>query len=282
MPDGSEGWAESRSGERIKKAAKKRKRLNKLKLGLYIVIIISAVAFFMFAPVLYIDNIECVGNSVVSEEQIRLNSGLTMKDNYFRTSIKPDSKLAQNIAKLPYVKTVELSKKFPDKLVVTITENAPAAYLPYMNNYLYVDEVGKALEIATAAPYPKKPVIKGVELKNELTPGQSVYYDVKSYKQQDENLAAAELQNKKLKYAITLLNSFIEGDLLRQVQQIDIDNDLECEFIYNSNLTVKLGSIDNLDYKISLFKRILGNVKSNVTKSYLDLSSGKEGIYSEE
>ncbi|MDD6808221.1 MAG: FtsQ-type POTRA domain-containing protein [Oscillospiraceae bacterium] len=86
------------------------------------------------------------GNSMYSDSEIISASGVTSGENMFL--MDKDAVRTNITEKLPFVGKVELSNKFPDKLVITVTDTSIKCAVEYNSEYVLIDEDGKVLGTA--------------------------------------------------------------------------------------------------------------------------------------
>ncbi len=98
----------------------------------------------------------------VTEEEVLQLSDVTAQDNLLSLDLKS---IATSIEAHPWVHTVEVKKKLPDHLMITIKERTPVALLNSDKMYL-VDEQGEIIdELSTEDPV-SLPIITGIDPKN--------------------------------------------------------------------------------------------------------------------
>ena len=98
----------------------------------------------------------------VTEEEVLQLSDVTAQDNLLSLDLKS---IATSIEAHPWVHTVEVRKKLPDHLMITIKERTPVALLNSDKMYL-VDEQGKIIDELSAEDPVSLPIITGIDPKN--------------------------------------------------------------------------------------------------------------------
>jgi len=141
------------------KERKKRKRFSVLKKIFVVAAIAVALAFILNSQIFDVSVIEIDGAVKVTDQEV-YNAGVTKGVNIFSVS---SGKCKSLISRDPYVKSVDITKVFPDKIVVTITERKARAYVEYksMSQYILVDETGVALGVSQYAAE-KLPIAAGL------------------------------------------------------------------------------------------------------------------------
>ncbi|HCH27923.1 MAG TPA: hypothetical protein DEW35_00290 [Ruminococcaceae bacterium] len=130
---------EKRRAYRRKKAKKRRLIVGFIFFGLVVLSITVALTLTVLFPVKKIDYI---GNKVYSDEQLAENLNIKGK-NIFVLSEKTVTEDARK--KLPYIKDVGISKKFPDAVSVKITEAKDFAAYQVGSVYYMISEDGYVL-----------------------------------------------------------------------------------------------------------------------------------------
>lgn len=124
-----------------------RKRRNYLPMilgALCIGLAAEAVYVGLTSPRFAIRSVEVEGNRSVSDRQILQAAGIPKGHNTFL--VKAHRK-AKKIVELPRVQSVEIHRRFPDRMVIRVEERQPALLLAAGSNYYLVD--------ATGIPYAK-------------------------------------------------------------------------------------------------------------------------------
>lgn len=165
---------ERRSGERIRdidpddyKNANPKKRHSSYIL-LYISLAIIAVGVFItlsltvFFPIKSIE-VSKSTNCRYSGEEIVDSSKLSIGTNLFITDL---SNVESNItSKLPYIKSVEVSRKFPSSIVINVKDGSASAQIECNKQYYVIDDSGKCLEVKSGKAK-DVPIIRGIDIKS--------------------------------------------------------------------------------------------------------------------
>lgn len=247
----------TREGKVVKlKNYKRRARINKLKRKLLLLFFLLIILFLilLFAPFMQIKTINCTGNNKISAEEIITASNINVGDNIIRINKK---KAIDCIDDIPYIKSVDIDRKYPSAINIKVVECQVHAYVPLNDKFLYLDEDGKILEAADVQPNITVPVITGVNVTG------STVNEVIGFDNQ------AQLESYKA-IVQTLANSRFKG----MVTSIDVADTNKTVFTVNDTLDVILGDIQNLDYKINLLATEVYNTPENTKSGTLDLRFG--------
>lgn len=130
----------------VEQRTKKAKRSKIIKNTLIIVLVITSIILVMLSPMFNLKNIIATGNSKITREQLISLSGICLDENIFRISrLKSESNIKQNA----YIDEVEIYKKLPNTIEITIKERVPTFILEYGNGYVLVNNQGYMLEISS-------------------------------------------------------------------------------------------------------------------------------------
>ena len=188
-------------------ARRKRKRvLRVIKYLTLLAIIIGGIVYTLLSPIFNIKNIEVYGNSKISSDTIISLSGLSINQNIFSfwTSDIKDA-IKQNA----YIDKVQISRKIPDKIEISVQERVATYMLTLGNAYVYINNQGYILEITS-----KKlavPVIIGYN-----TPAEEIV----------EGNRLNETDLEKLNDVLKIMEATSSGDnnLAELITQIDISD----------------------------------------------------------
>lgn len=254
----------TKSGKVVKlKNYKKRVRRNRLKrkLALFLLIFIALAVFFTNVPFMRVKNIYCYGNSKVASEELISASGFCIGNNIIRVN---KSKALDEIAKLPYVKTVKIRRKLPSRINIAITECDVAAYAKLGDTYIYIDDEGKVLQESDVPPETASCVLSGVNVtKHEVS-------KIISFKNEKQILAYS-----------TLVKALNKSDFTGSVTIIDLTDTQNLKFSVNNSIEVIIGTTEDLDYKIDF---LAYGAYSNIgpgRSGTLDVSSGTSAVFKE-
>lgn len=233
---------EKRINQKQKTIIKKKKRIKFiLKLLLLMFIVISGIIFALISPIFNIQNIEVINDqqeAQISTDTIISLSGLSKGQNIFRFS-KLKSKYS--IEKNPYIESVLIKRKIPNKVTIEVKERQKAFNIDFMNKYAYIDNQGYILEISENKI--EMPILKGIS-----TPQENIV--------EGNRLIVEDLE--KLETVIKIINICKNHDIDAQITYIDITNSNDY-IIYSEQekKTIYLGDNTNLSNKILWVEAIM-------------------------
>lgn len=215
-----------------------------------------AAAIFMLLSTTILFNVEHItvtGSSNYTSDEIIAASGLIAGDNLIRTNT---GKTASNIEKkLVHVEKATVTRSFPSTLVIDVEPCVPAANFICGNTILLISKGGKILE---QIDEPKAELLNftGTEPKAGLLPGDF-------FESEDEHKTDVVYQL--MKYCLE------HND--KTITMVDVTDRAELSYTYDKRITVKIGSINDLSYKMNFSKEIIETRIGENTEGLLTILS---------
>ncbi len=226
------------------------------KVWVIVLTILGVLAIFAFlrSPFFNVRTIVIQGNSLVSSQELLALVNVGVGVNIFQVST---GDIVKNVSLHPLVKAVEVSRKLPNTLVISIVERKPVAMIPVKNGFVKVDEQGVFLQRSDVWPKQPMPIISGIQLPENLNLGQAI-------------------PNPALLEALKLLLQ-LPKDLYSMVGELSAANRDALVMYTRDGLEIRLGGADQAQEKFSLLDRFLQDktYKPYRVGYYLDLTSGK-------
>jgi cell division protein FtsQ len=247
----------------------------------FMILVLSAVVItlFMLSPVFNIKNIEVYGNIKSNENIIIRSSGIDIGINgfihmgydllsflRFRYS-DAESRIIRNCH---WVKEAEVRFIIPSTIKIDIEERVPEFLVWYFGTTLLIDRYGYVMDTVKDNEY-EIPFIRGLDItKYEL--GQELYMGNK-----DKITRAFEIVS-----VIKASDSSDEFKIYPMLTYIDVTDLLNICLMIDSRITVNLGNLDELLYRVEVMKKIyIGNIKKN-ERGLLDFTAGKYPVFKAE
>ena len=170
-------------------------------------IFVGIVIFTLTTPIFNVMQVEVSGNEKISSTEITSLSQIKKGENMFKYK---KEEIIQNIKENPYIKTVEVSKRYPNCIQIEVTERHTKMMVQLLNSYAYIDSQGYILQISEE----KEPVtlIKGCSTEeNNIQPG--------------KRLEKADLE--KLGDVLKIIKSTKDIEILDKITYIDIAEENE-------------------------------------------------------
>ena len=241
---------------------KRRRRRRAVSVILIFMLLIGAVTTIVIL-LFKIQEIK-VENSITSMytgNQIIAASGITKGDNLFAFKKKDVSE--KILKSLPFIGEVSIKRRFPNTVVLVISETTDYVSIPYRGGYLIVSLDMKILN-DTYVNQEGIPVIYGIT-PDSFIPGQALHaHDPATL----EALAA-------------LLKQIEEYGWVDYISAINVRDKLDVYMVYDDRMLIRFGSIAKLDYKFELLQETMNSKLSDSFTGNINLATPKYVYVSE-
>ena len=241
------------------KRRNRRRRRGRASFPLRLLSLIIVVAAIVAALTMFfrIDTIVVEGNERYTDEQIIEAAGVQKEQNLVLLN-KYNVKKAI-FDQLPYVETVVINRKYPDALILTVTECSASAALSGAGGTWLMSDEGKILE--RTAQIPEGCVsVTGSELVEPAVGTQAAFSEEDSYK---------------LDRLLTLLRAAEEKQLLGMIGSIDLGDGTAITLTYLDRFTVKMPWDADLAYKLENVRTVVDVLEANETGTIDLMTDGK-------
>lgn len=195
---------------------------------------IVAAAVFGVTVFFQVNTFEIHGVENYSEDAVIIASGIELGQSIL---LVDKSKVASQInTRLPYVQSVQIERRLPGTVVITVTEGRAAASVrSEYDEFWLIDDNGKLMEQVNEDRAASVTRIDGV---SALLPVAG-----------DQIRLSAEDQQR-LDVALELLRQLERYDLAGQIVSMDVSQLYDIVMYYTDRFEIQLGSTEELDYKI--------------------------------
>lgn len=226
---------------------------KKIKVLIISILVLIAIIAAMLSPLFNIKNIQVVGNTILSSEEIISISGIKTEENMFKVmKLKTIDRIKENA----YINEVAIHKKLPNTIEIQVKERKPSFMLEYGNGYVYLSNQGYMLEISSI----KKdiPTILGTTTSKEnYKPG--------------NRLSKDDLE--KLGTVIKIMAVAKTHNIENLITTIDISNsDNYTVRLEQEKKTVYLGDCSYLETRMSSLMSILENEKDIEGEIFINMN----------
>ena len=236
----------SKKQAQILKKKKKIKRI--IKWTTLFLIIIGGVIFALVSPIFNIKEIQVYNNEQITTETILSLSQLKLEQNLFRFN---SNNIEEQIKTNPYIESVQIKRKLPNKIEITVEERQKTYNVQFLNGFAYINNQGYILEISEQK-VEGNPVIQGISTEVEQI--------VEGSRLNTEDLG-------KLETVIQIMDICKNYEIDTKVTSIDItDKSNYIIYMEEEKKIIHLGDESNLSTKM-LYVPVL-----------LSENQGKEGI----
>jgi len=240
------------SRRRMKLPAKTVKAIS----GVLGVLVMIAAVLISVSVFFSINSIEIEGIGYYTADQIRLKSGIENGDNLFLLNTLKINKAI--LKSMPYIKSVQIKKAPPDKVIIIVEETKAVAYISIDDAYWLLNEDCKLLERVKIKPQYL------IEIKNANVISPSA----------NTTVAFPTAESEKTVALSNILKSINSNKIQNEVSYIDIEKLYDISLGYKSFYTVNFGITDDYDYKIRYLISTVSNFNSDF-KAKIDLSVDK-------
>lgn len=243
---------QSRSARQRKQLRRRRiARLVYKLLSLVLIVAASVTALTIFFKV---DKVTFIGSTRYSQDALRATLGVAQGDNLIFLNI---DKAAQRLhEEYPYLNQVQLKRRLPDTLEVSVTEARPAVALKTGERFALTDKTGKVLEITDAAGAADVARVTGVTLESPA-PGDRLLD-----KDPGDQLTAL----------FTLVNELAQWDMLTDADFINVSVLYDVRLGYEERFDIRLGEVAQLDQKLRFLEYLLAEKLSPTDLYVVDLA----------
>lgn len=220
---------------RVEKKKRRRKIFLRIMFSIFLILLVFILLFK--TGFFLINNIDVSGNKKTLYKTIVETSNIEKNDNILQINLK-DSK--KKIEKLPYVKEVEIKRKFPKSVLIKILERKEVLQVEDNLSFIIIDEEGYILNIVEDVNE-DLPVLVGLEL-GEKTLGDNFLLDIEEIN-------------------VEFLKEGQAVNLLSSMEEISILEDKNINLSLFNGIKVAFGTIDNVKYKLNLLKEVLKDIE---------------------
>ena len=239
-----------------KNRKRKRNRSGKYVLAAVVLmctaVVIGAGAFFR------ITEIDVQGLTAYTSEEVVASSGIEMGDNLITLR---ESSTVLNIRKtFPYIDKITIKRELPGRIVITITECVPTAYVLHADGFWKLDRNCKLLERTDASGVAGLIQLRGVEM---LSPSEG------------QSMALGEENESQLSLVKNVLGLISDNKMTPDVGYLDVENTARLSFSYGDKYVVNLGSGANLDVKFATLLKVIPSLEDGDIGT-IDMSNPSE------
>ena len=218
--------------EKEKRTRQRRKKIIKLAALITAAVMLVTAAVLTYF-MLIVDSIEIYGCTHYDAQELIRASGLSVGKHMWLERIdEAENRMEQNA----YIASAVVTRVYPDKLVVNITEREEAAVLVGMNAQAVIDKDGYVLYIGARADYSGLIQISGM--------GSSGYH---------VNQRLGEESDFNSRTMISLLEAVYSAGLEKEITRIDLGNPLSINMETASGVRIHLGQPDRAEEKLADF-----------------------------
>ena len=195
-----------------------------------------------------------------SSSEIIQALGVAPEENIF--SFDPSEKEAALERQFPLLESIRVVRDYPNTVVVQVTEAVPAYAMQTQSGWLTLSDQFKILACGSAQPEGLK-TLYGGEAKT-TAPGEQLSFaaeDAADSTAASDSAAASspEEVDKKMETLTALQAKLEEYELLDDVTRMEFADTDQVAFLYQDRVSVLLGTLNDLDYKLDRARYVLTN-----------------------
>lgn len=262
---------EKRKMRRVTRAELRRRRIMRRLAAFVLLLCVIAAGGYLTVTMLFKINsiqVQTADGTVVEEaggytsEQILLALGVELDDNIF--SFSPTAKAAALEKQFPLLEHIEVVRKYPTTVVVRVVEATPAWAMQAESGWLTLSSNLKIL--SRTSEQPELPTLYGGEPATD-NPGDQLEFAAAQEAGSNSASAASSggdgAAETRLSALNTLLTKLQERGLLADVTRIEFADTEQLAFLYQDRISVLLGTLNEIDYKMEFAAYLLLNTDGN-------------------
>ena len=200
-----------------------------------------------------------------SADSILQRMGVQLEENIF--SFEPGEKAAVLEQNFPLLGSIKVIRDYPNTVVVQVTEAVPAYAVQNGSKWLVISDKWKILSEESAQPEGLC-TLYGGKLQ-DTTPGQGFWFvddaDAASASRSAsgsetaESESAVSTETARMEALRTLVGKLEEYGLSQDVTRLEVADTEQIAFLYQDRISVLLGTLNDLDYKLDRARYVLTN-----------------------
>ena len=269
-PQQSPARREQRKKRKVTRATLRRRRmLRRLTAFAMLLCVIGAGIYLTMTMLFRINSIQVQtpdGKQVTeiagySADSILQRMGVQLEENIF--SFEPGEKAAVLEQNFPLLGSIKVIRDYPNTVVVQVTEAVPAYAVQNGSKWLVISDKWKILSEESTQPEGLC-TLYGGKLQ-DTTPGQGFWFvdDVDaasaSGSEAAESESAVSTETARMEALRTLRSKLEEYGLSQDVTRLEVADTEQIAFLYQDRISVLLGTLNDLDYKLDRARYVLTN-----------------------
>ena len=269
-PQQSPARREKRKKRKVTRATLRRRRiLRRLTAFAMLLCVIGAGIYLTMTMLFRINSIQVQtpdGKQVTeiagySADSILQRMGVQLEENIF--SFEPGEKAAVLEQNFPLLGSIKVIRDYPNTVVVQVTEAVPAYAVQNGSKWLVISDKWKILSEESTQPEGLC-TLYGGKLQ-DTAPGQGFWFvedaDAASASGSEtaESESAVSTETARMEALRTLVGKLEEYGLSQDVTRLEVADTEQLAFLYQDRISVLLGTLNDLDYKLDRARYVLTN-----------------------
>ncbi len=240
----------------------KKKRRNRLKRRLIVVVFVLACTGIIFtvlkAPFFNIQSIMCVGQQVMTEEEIIKIAQAETGKNIFSTNVKA---MKHRLAQEPKIAESNVRRLYPNKIKIWVREAKAVAVLESSGQWIFVDKAGKVINVASKNDTGE---IENIAVLLEFEPASTKLGE-----------SIVDPENQTHKKTIECINVLDKLGMIESTTSISATDISDIKIDYDKRLYIMLGGYEQMEYKLTFIKKVITENLSKYERANLDYRGKK-------
>ena len=269
-PQQSPARREKRKKRKVTRATLRRRRmLRRLTAFAMLLCVIGAGIYLTMTMLFRINSIQVQtpdGKQVTeiagySADSILQRMSVQLEENIF--SFEPGEKAAVLEQNFPLLGSIKVIRDYPNTVVVQVTEAVPAYAVQNGSKWLVISDKWKILSEESTQPEGLC-TLYGGKLQ-DTTPGQGFWFvddaDAASASGSEaaESESAVSTETARMEALRTLVSKLEEYGLSQDMTRLEVADTEQLAFLYQDRISVLLGTLNDLDYKLDRARYVLTN-----------------------
>ena len=266
---------ERKKKRRMTRAAIRRRRLMRRLTAFALLLCVIGVGIYLTGTMLFkISSIQVqnADGAVVQElagyssDQILSALGVQIEENIF--SVDGRQKAAELEKVFPKLESIQVEREYPGTVVVRAAEATPSYAMQVQGGWLTLSAGLKILDKTSDQPAGLTTLYGGEPVSE--TPGDQLTFEAAepvadstassaADSSASSDAAAEPAADQRLESLHTLMTALETYDLLDDVTRIEFEDTEQMVFLYQNRISVLLGTLNELDYKLKLGQYVLLN-----------------------
>lgn len=216
-----------------------------------VLILTTLIAGYLFINSTYfsVGSVVITGNKYLALDDVHRAAGIPEEVNIFRLDT---SEIKNRLLKDLRVAEVDVSRRFPTTIVITLKERQPLAYVANVYGFVQLDKQGVVLAAQKNIKQVNVPIITGIRLGN--------------------NYVGDRVETAPVKNVLTYLAALDEVTL-NEMSEINVKPSGELIAYTTHSITIRLGAGERLAEKAKLTRDILQDIgDKKAAVEYIDLN----------
>ena len=245
---------------RVERAQPKQRSGRGLLVFILVLLMALGVYGFLNTDMFSLSRVIVRGTERLDSDAVIAQSGAPMGLNVFKLDTKG---ITANLMQHPYIKSVKLQRRFPDVLVINVTERQPWAVLQYIDSFLVIDDSGTIMEVSSTMVYPGCPLASGV--------------NITSFN--EGSIVTAE-DDYVLETLMQMLQALQTDGSIGMISEINMTDSNNIRMVSREGVILRLGQGWEIPDKIRWVRALLDDIRAQgYVGGTVDLTSAKAPVY---